>query len=71
MELGSNESHLCNATCTAIGMVRTMFMENKILEDLVNKGIINKENLIKGTRIQEEQERRERMTRDKSEIVDK
>ena len=61
LELGSNESHLCNATCTAIGMVRTMFMENKILEDLVNKGIINKENLIKG--IQEEQERRERMTR--------
>ena len=61
LELGHNEFHVCNATVTAIGIVRTLFMENIILEELVEEGIINRVNLDKG--IKEEQERRERMTR--------
>ena len=60
-KMGSKDERVCNATVTAVGMVRTLAMENSVLEKLVEDGIIDRKDLEKG--IAEEQERRERMTK--------
>ena len=60
-KMGSKIERVCNATVTAVGMVRTLAMENSVLEKLVEDGIIDRKDLEKG--IAEEQERRERMTK--------
>ena len=61
LELGFNGFHICDATVTAVEMVRTLAMEDAVLKKLVEDGVINRKDLEKG--IVEEQERRERMTK--------
>jgi len=61
LELGHNEFHVCNATVTAVDLVRTLCMENTVLEDMVKEGKIDRENLQNGIHL--EQERREQMTK--------